>query len=156
MQPSFLAAARMRVEVVGCIIKNFRIGRNFMKTILVDAVDCFVIEGRGIFKEMQHLLETFKNRKIILTGAKKEKFKELGLDKIPYEVFTLEHKPEKTDPKYYKIMLRHFGFGKEDVIYFEHNPDAIKAAKTVGIVSYYYDANKRDLEALRKFLEKNI
>ena len=41
-----------------------------MKTILVDAVDGFVIEtenGFQIFKEMRDLLETFSNRKIILT-----------------------------------------------------------------------------------------
>ncbi len=72
-----------------------------MKIILVDAVDAFVIESEGIFKEMHDLLETFPNRKIILTGANDEQFKEFGLDKMPYEVFTLKHNPEKTNPKYF-------------------------------------------------------
>ena len=83
-----------------------------MKTILVDAVDAFVIQNEGgfkIFKEMQDLLETFLNRKIILTGANDEQFKKFGLDDMPYEVFTLKHNPEKTDPKYYETMLQHFG-----------------------------------------------
>ena len=56
-----------------------------MKTILVDAVYCFVIEEGGgfkIFKEMYDLLETFPNRKILLTGANDEQFKKFGLDKI--------------------------------------------------------------------------
>src|SRR3989304_9280279 len=101
-----------------------------MKTILVDAVDAFVIEGKGIFKEMHDLLETYPNRKIILTGANDEQFKEFGLDKMPYEVFTLKHSPEKTDPKYYEIMLQHFGLDKDGVIYFEHNPEAVKSAQT--------------------------
>lgn len=43
-----------------------------MKTILVDAVNAFVIKGGGVFKEMHDLLETFENRKIILTGANDE------------------------------------------------------------------------------------
>jgi len=46
-----------------------------MKTILVDAVDGFIIEttnGFQIFTEMYNLLETFPNRKIILTGANDE------------------------------------------------------------------------------------
>lgn len=73
-----------------------------MKTILVDAVDAFVIEGKGVFTEMYDLLETYPNRKIILTGANDEQFKEFGLDTMPYEVFTLKHNPEKTDPKYYE------------------------------------------------------
>ena len=82
-----------------------------MKTILVDAIDCFIIEKEKtfqIFKEMHDLLETFQNRKIILTGANEEQFKKFGLDNMPYEVFTLKHDPEKTDPKYFEILLQKF------------------------------------------------
>ncbi len=129
-----------------------------MRTILVDAVDAFVVENNGrfeIFKEMQDLLDSFPNRKIILTGANDEQFKVFGLDKMPYEVFTLKHNPEKTDPSYFKIMLDHFGLNKDDVIYFEHNPEAVKSAESVSIRSYVYDPTKRDLESLKKFLTEN-
>ena len=125
-----------------------------MKTILVDAVDAFVIEGEGTFKEMQDLLETYPNRKIILTGANDEQFKLFGLDKMPYEVFTLKHNPEKTDPEYYEIMLKHFSLTAEDVLYFEHNPEAVKSAQSVGIKTHYYDPHKKDLEALKDFLSE--
>jgi len=40
-----------------------------MKTILVDAINAFIIKGEGILKEMHILLEKYPNRKIILTGA---------------------------------------------------------------------------------------
>jgi len=79
-----------------------------MKTILVDAINTFVIKDEGIFEEMHKMLETWPNRKIILTGADDEQMVQFGLDKMPYEVFTLKHDPEKTDPSYYKIMLKHF------------------------------------------------
>ncbi len=127
-----------------------------MKTILVDAIDAFVIEDEGVFKEMHDLLETFPNRKIVLTGANDEQFKKFGLDKIPYEVFTLKHNPEKTNPKYYKIMLEHFGLSKDDVVYFEHNPEAVKSAQSIGIKTYHYDPNKKDLEVLKDFLTENL
>ena len=130
-----------------------------MKTILVDAVDAFVIEDDGIFKifkEMHDLLETFPNRKIILTGANDEQFKKFGLDKMPYEVFTLKHNPEKTDPAYYQKMLEYFGLSKDEVIYFEHNPKAVESAQSVGIKSYFYDNDKKDLEALKDFLMENL
>ena len=130
-----------------------------MKTILVDAVDGFVIEiknGFEIFKEMYELLETFPNRKIILTGANDEQYKKFGLDKMPYEVFTLKHNPEKTDPKYFDIMLQHFSLSKDGVVYFEHNPEAVKSAESVGIKSYYYDPEMKDLQALKKFLDQNL
>lgn len=127
-----------------------------MKTILVDAVNALVIEGKGIFREMYDLLETFPNRKIILTGANDEQFKKFGLDKMPYEVFTLKHNPEKTNPKYYKIMLKHFGLDKNGVIYFENKIEAVKSAESVGIKSYHYDSEKKDLKALKEFLTANL
>ena len=130
-----------------------------MKVILVDAVDAFVIESSEnfeIFKEMQDLLDAFPNRKIILTGANDEQYKKFGLDKMPYEVFTLKHNPEKTNPEYYKMMLKQFNLNKDSVVYFEHNPDAVKSAQSIGIRSYYYDNNRRDLLALKKFLDENL
>ena len=131
-----------------------------MKTILVDAVHCFVIEKEDgtfhIFKEMQDLLENYPNKKIILTSANDEKFKKFGLDKMPWEVFTLKHNPEKTNPEYYKIMLQKFNLSPGDVIYFEHNSDAVKSAQSVGINTFYYDNDKKDLTALKQFLDENL
>lgn len=45
---------------------------------------------------------------------------------------------------------------KEDVIYFEHSPDAVKSAQSVGINTYYYDNDKKDLGKLEKFLDENL
>jgi len=127
-----------------------------MKTILVDAVYCFVSNEGVIFQEMFELLEKYPNRKIFLTGANDEQFKKWNLDKMPYEVFTLKHNPEKTDSKYYEIMLGHFGLTKDDVVYFEHNMAAVKSAQSVGIKTYYYNSEKKDLDSLKKFLDTSL
>ena len=127
-----------------------------MKTIFVDAVDCFVSDTGEIYREMNELLETYPNKKIILTGANDEQFKQFGLDKMPYEVFTLKHNPEKTDPSYYEKMLGNFGLTKEEVVYFEHNPEAVKSAQSAGINSYFFDYGKKDLNSLKEFLDKNL
>ena len=124
-----------------------------MKTILVDAVNCFVSEDGKIFEEMHELLETYPNKKIILTGANDEQFKMFGLDKMPYEVFTLKHNPEKTEPTYFEQVLSHFCLAKEDVIYFEHSPEAAKSAKSIGINTYFYDNDLKDLHGLKLFLD---
>lgn len=108
-----------------------------------------------VFKEMQEMLDGYPNRKILVTGANDEQYKTFGLDKMPYEVFTLKHDPEKTDPSYFQKLMEHFGLSKDDVIYFEHNSEAVKSAESVGITSYYYDESKKDLEALKDFLDKN-
>jgi HAD superfamily hydrolase (TIGR01509 family) len=126
-----------------------------MKTILVDAVDAFVIEGEGVYKPLHDLLEKYPNRKIILTNANDAQMVEFGLVNLPYELFTLKHNPDKTDPIYFQTMLNSFNLKPEDVIYFEHNPEAVKSAQSVGITSHYYDAAKKDLEALKLFLDEN-
>ena len=127
-----------------------------MKTILVDAINAFVIKGEGIFEAMHKLLEEYPNKKILLTGANDEEMEKFGLNNMSYEVFTLKHNPEKTDPKYFETMLKHFNLDAKDVIYFEHNADAVKSAQSVGIVTFHYDKDKRDLTALKKFIDENL
>jgi FMN phosphatase YigB (HAD superfamily) len=105
---------------------------------------------------MQELLDSYPNRKIVLTGAKKEDFQKLGLDNVPYEIFTLNHNPEKTDPSYYERMLEHFGLSVDDVVYFEHGKEAFETAKSVGINTYFYDSEKKDLAALKAFLDESL
>lgn len=100
-----------------------------MKTILVDALDTFCFEDKSINQEMHDLLETFPNKKILVSGANDEQFEMWGLSKMPYEVFTLKHHPEKTDPKYFETLLQHFELSKNEVVYFEHNQRRWKVRK---------------------------
>lgn len=126
------------------------------KTILVDAVDTFVIEGQGVFKEMQDLLEKYPQPKIILSNADDQQLKPFGLENLPYELFTLKHNPDKTDPAYFRSLLTHYGLRAEEVVYFEHNLSAVESARSVGIKSYHYDPGKKDLEALKIFLDQSL
>lgn len=131
-----------------------------MKTILVDAVYCFLVKGDdgqfGVFKEMHDMLETFPNQKILLTGARDEEIKGYGLDNVPYEYFTLKLNPPKKDPKYFELMRKHYGFGLADVIYFEHNLGAAESARKAGITTYHYDNVQKDLAALKSFIKENL
>ena len=127
-----------------------------MKTILVDAVYTFVSEEGEIFQEMHDLLEQYPNKKIIVTNAADDKWEQYGLNRVPYEVFSLKHNPDKPDPVYFQKLLEHFNLNPADVIYFEHNPDAVKSAESCGIASYHYDETKKDLDSLKKFIENNL
>lgn len=131
-----------------------------MKTILVDAVFCFIIEKEEgkfeIFQDMYKLLESYSNNKIILTSASDDKRELFGLDNMPYTVFTLKHNPEKSDPAYYQTMLNNFNLEKDNVIYFEHSMDAVKSAESIGIKTYYYNNEIKDLVSLKKFIDENL
>lgn len=127
----------------------------YMKTILVDAVHCYVIAGQGIFQPMHDLLESFPNPKIVVTGADDQQFIEFGLDAVTYPIFSLKHHPEKTDPAYFHSLLAKYGLEVENVLYFEHDPAAVKSAASLGITCFHYDPELKDLVALRAFLEQN-
>ena len=127
-----------------------------MKTILVDAINGFVLENGSILESMHKLLESYPNPKLVLTGANDEQFKKFKLDQLPYEVFTLKHDPEKTDPEYFKVLLEKYSLNAEDVVYFEHNAEAAETARSVGITTYFYDHTKEDMVALKQFLDEKL
>lgn len=127
-----------------------------MKTILVDAVDTFIIKDQGIDQAMFELLESFPNRKTVLTNATEERMEEPDFLEVPYEIFSLYNDPGKTDPDYFHQMLAHLMLNAEEVVYFEHNPEAVKSAESVGITAYYFDPEKRDIRRLKGFLESEL
>jgi len=124
-----------------------------MKTILVDAINTFVIKGEGIDQEIFDLLESFPHRKIVVTNADEDRLAESDFAEVPYEIFTLSNDPAKTDPEYFRQLLGHLMLEAEDVVYFEHNPKAVESAESVGITAYQFDPEKRDIEALKNWLE---
>ena len=125
-----------------------------MKTILVDAMHTFIEKETGIFQEMYLLLEKYPNRKIILTNADDNQIITTGLDKMPYEVFTLKHNPEKTNPEYFRILLDRYNLSDEDAIYFDHEPEALISASSIGIKTYQFNSKIKDLIGLKDFLDK--
>jgi len=127
-----------------------------MKTILVDAINGLVLEDGSILEPMHKLLESYPNNKIVLTGANDEQFKQFKLNQVPYEVFTLKHDPEKTDPQYFKILLEKYSLKADDVVYFEHNAEAAKTAESAGIPTYFYDHTREDMDALKRFLDEEL
>lgn len=127
-----------------------------MKTILVDAINGLVLEDGSLLEPMHKLLDSYPNNKLVLTGANDEQFKHFKLYEVPYEVFTLKHNPEKTDPEYFKLLLEKYELTAKDVVYFEHNPEAAKTAQSVGITTYFYDHTKEDMDALKQFLDNSL
>lgn len=131
-----------------------------MKTILVDAVNTSIIKNEsGQFEKFQKLfdlLETYPNKKIILTNANNEQLKEFRLDNVPYPVFTMKHYPDKPNPIYFETFLNQHELQASDVVYFEHNPEAVESAKSVGIIAYHYNKDLKDLVALKVFLDESL
>ena len=81
---------------------------------------------------------------------------QFGLSHAPYPVFTMKHTPDKPDPIYFKTLLVQYGLDRRDVVYFEHNPEALRSAESLGIIGYYYDKDRKDLVSLKQFLDIHL
>lgn len=127
-----------------------------MKIILVDAAYTFTNHANEIDQGVYALLEQYPNNKIILTNANEEQMKEYGLVDLPYELFTLRHEPNKDDPEYFKKFFSEYSLSPDEVVYFEHSPAAVRSARSLGVTSYHFDDEERDLVALKEFLDQNL
>lgn len=127
-----------------------------MKTILVDAGGTFLLKGIGIDQEMYKLLEDYTNPKILLSNADDEQIAAYGFTNLPYPLFTLKHNPDKENSEYFVKLLNQYKLRVEDVVYFDHINEAVMSAQSLGIKALFYDSEKRDLNALKEFLETNL
>lgn len=127
-----------------------------MKTILVDAINTFVDKEKGMFIQMYELLETYPNKKIVVSSAGDEQIKKFKLDELPYPLFTLKKDPPKQDPRYYETLLEQHNLAPENVVYFEHNEEAVEVAESLGITTYHYDKDVKNLGALKDFLDSSL
>ena len=74
---------------------------------------------------------------------------------ISYESFSLKHKPNKTNPKYYKKFLTKYKLQPNEIIYIEHDIRAVKSARLNGILTHHFDGNIKNIKNfLNSFLNK--
>ena len=125
-----------------------------MKIILVDAWNTF-IKNKKIDSTIYELLEDFKNKKIILTNANDQELVNYGIINMPYEVFSLSHKPNKDNPLYFKSLIKKYNLFINDLIYIEHNKEAVKSAKSLGINTYHYNPME-STDKLSQFLLNSL
>lgn len=125
-----------------------------MKTFLVDAWNTFVKE-EGVDQKLKTLLDSYSNPKIIVTNANEEEKKKFGIVNMPYPVFSLSHNPNKTDSNYFKQLFAHYKLDHENIIYFEHNEDAVKSAQSINIKTLWFKKGE-NLNLLKNFLDTNI
>ena len=124
-----------------------------MKVILVDAWNTFV-KNNEIDISLHSFLDRFKNKKIILTNANDKQLIEFGIINMPYEVFSLSNNPNKSDVNYYKTLINKFNFKIENLLYIEHNIDAVNSAKSIGIKTHHYIESEN--YKMNEFILKNI
>ena len=125
-----------------------------MKTILVDAWNTFV-KNNTIDSDIYKILESYENQKIILTNANNKELINLGIVNMPYKVFSLSHNPNKDDKLYFIKLIEKYDLIISDLVYIEHNIEAVKSAISLGIKTHHYKPQE-STDELSQFLLKNM
>ena len=125
-----------------------------MKTILVDAWNTFV-KNNTIDSDIYKILESYENQKIILTNANNKELINLGIVNMPYKVFSLSHNPNEDDKLYFIKLIEKYNLIISDLVYIEHNKEAVKSAISLGIKTYHYKSQE-STDELSQFLLKNM
>ncbi|MDA9067846.1 hypothetical protein N9K27_03725 [Flavobacteriaceae bacterium] len=125
-----------------------------MKTILVDAWNTFV-KNNTIDSDIYKILESYENQKIILTNANNKELINLGIVNMPYKVFSLSHNPNKDDKLYFIKLIEKYNLIISDLVYIEHNKEAVKSAISLGIKTHHYKPQE-STDELSQFLLKNM
>lgn len=125
-----------------------------MKTILVDAWNTFV-KNNTIDSDIYKILESYENQKIILTNANDKELINLGIVNMPYKVFSLSHNPNKDDKLYFIKLFEKYNLIISDLVYIEHNKEAVKSAISLGIKTHHYKPQE-STDELSQFLLKNM
>ncbi len=119
------------------------------KILAIDAVGLLVdIKGK-VNNKIYKLINKFDNKKIVLTNANDVE-KKIFLKNISYRIFTLKHKPEKSNPIYFKKFLSKYKLKPHELIYIEHNFKACKSARKNKIKTYHYEGNYIKLKQFLK------
>jgi FMN phosphatase YigB (HAD superfamily) len=125
-----------------------------MKTILVDAWNTFV-KNNTIDSDIYKILESYENQKIILTNANDKELISLGIVNMPYKVFSLSHNPNKDNKLYFIKLIEKYNLINSDLVYIEHNKEAVKSAISLGIKTHHYKPQE-STDELSQFLLKNL
>ena len=119
------------------------------KTILVDGMFCIYDKEFNVNKELLKIINSFNARKILVVNGFREKGKQalIGSDFLAFSLE--EEKIKKDNPEYFKTLLSRYDLKIYEVLYFDHDENNVKTAKSLGIVSTQYLNNEQIEEFLK-------
>ncbi len=128
------------------------------RLILVDGMHCLYDENFNLNKELLELINNFNTHTILVVNRFKEKGGELVKNydvskDSNWEAFSLEEKGiKKTNPEYFKILMKKFNLVPEEIIYFDHDKKNVETAKSLCILSKHYTKNSE----ISDFINSNL
>jgi alanyl-tRNA synthetase len=137
------------VEIGNDVLMEFE--KKQIKVILTDAINALIDKSGKLNKELAEILQNTGKKIVVVTNAEISEIKS-KLGNYNFEIFSLLRNPEKSNSKYFKVLLEKYNLKPEEVIYFDHKEENIKSAKenTINCVKY------KDNNQIKTFIEANM
>ena len=128
-----------------------------IKAILVDAIHCLFDENRDLNRKLFNLLKAYNVPLIIVTNANLNDSKNKSIVELSkkenIEIFTLNKNPDKSNPDYFRELLKKYNLKAEEVIYFDHKKENVESAKKANIIATLYEGK---IEEIKKFIDEHL
>jgi FMN phosphatase YigB (HAD superfamily) len=107
--------------------------------LLVDLINTSYIKDYGWNNDLISAIKSLNCETVIVSNISKDRLDELGLtNNMPFNLFTLESNPRKTDRKYFDRLIVELGCEFKDLILIEHNPEVVVLTQNLGIHTVLY------------------
>ena len=125
--------------------------------LLVDLINTLYIKDHGWNDDLLGAIKSINCETVIVSNISKDRLDELGLtNNLPFNLFTLESNPRKTDRKYFDQLVVKLRCAFEDLILIEHNPEVVELAQSLGINSVLYKHKFTDITETMEQIKNHL
>ena len=108
--------------------------KSVSKVLLLDGMYCLFDENFQVHADVLARVKSLGLRTIVVTMAPRTRLAPV-LDETGFEGVTYETEVKKTDPEFFRRLLRDKGLQPSDVVYIDHLSDNLQSARQAGISS---------------------
>lgn len=125
------------------------------KVMLIDGMNCLYNKNFNLNKELLELINSYKNKKILVVNAFGEKAKELLKD-YDIDIFTFEKKIIKENKDFFVKLMEKYELSEEEIFYIDHNQNNLNGAEQAGIENTNLFVFGDKIDNLKNFIDSNI
>jgi len=125
--------------------------------VLLDLINTLYIKDHGWNDDLLRAIKSLNCEIVIVSNISKDRLDELGLtNTLPFNLFTLESNPRKTDRKYFDRLVVKLRCEFKDLILIEHNPEVVELAQSLGIHTVLYKHKFTDIAETMEQIKNHL
>lgn len=125
--------------------------------VLLDLINTLYIKDHGWNDDLLRAIKSLNCEIVIVSNISKDRLDELGLtNTLPFNLFTLESNPRKTDRKYFDRLIVKLRCEFKDLVLIEHNTDVIELASKLGVNCIMYKHGVTEINSVVEQIKNHL